>query len=722
MLRFFIVTVLCYFCSSLGPSHAQTDLPNVIVMLADDMGIGDTSAFQDFTGNGDDVQLETPHMERLARMGVRMTDAHTPSSRCSPTRYGLLTGRYPWRNRLKHWVLFGAQGDPMIESDRPTIASMLRESGYATAMVGKWHVGLRYQRADGMPAAGWNDADLTQPLFTSPIQHGFDFARFTSRSHGTSGPDAGAKRNRNAKGKNAKKRNGPKQSVGPGHLHGQIAVGATGNGKQLVANGSNAYVLNKLGSRHSDHAIDFLEHHIHDSTSNSKPFFLYYACNSNHTPYTSDKAIDGVPVAGGARTKSGNPMDARHDFVYENDVALGRLLDWLETSNDPRNPGRKLIESTLVIFTSDNGAEKNSDIATGPFRSHKGSVYEGGHRVPFIASWAAGGIGDGDATSDGMTSDAPIGLQDLYATLAEITGAELPDTRAGEKGAEDSYSILAALRGTPLPDRPPLFFNDHKEAAGDHAAMAIRIDSPKIDGKVFHGQWKLFFDASLIRKGQAVPYELYDLAVDQWETNDLINAAPLQPLIKFMTQEALNHRRVGGHRIAAFAPSKRVVFDWRSPSELATTFADKPTAGITIKRPEFNLETTVRGTSNDPSAGGLLFACDTIGLGINGGHSGSVNDRQAILIHFDRDVIVESVAIVSDQEGQCGGFYQVGNGAPLAIYCTNADIDAQDQSGILSDIGVVKAGQTLRLDSSQHYGVESPGNWRLATLIVRVID
>src|SRR5690606_27197934 len=112
------------------------------------------------------------NMERLARMGMRFTDAHTPSSRCSPTRYGLLTGRYPWRNRLKHWVLFGSQGDPMIERDRPTLATLFRDAGYGTAITGKWHVGLRYRRTDGSPAAGWDDADLTQPLFDTPVDHG----------------------------------------------------------------------------------------------------------------------------------------------------------------------------------------------------------------------------------------------------------------------------------------------------------------------------------------------------------------------------------------------------------------------------------------------------------------------------------------------------------------------------------------------------------------------
>ena len=133
----------------------DTNRPNIVLMMADDMGMGDTSAYQDFTRNPAADQLHTPAMERLARMGVRLTDAHTPSSRCSPTRYGLLTGRYPWRSRLKHWVLFGAQGDPMIENDRPTIASLLADNGYRTALVGKWlsHIRKKFKCSTNLELA-----------------------------------------------------------------------------------------------------------------------------------------------------------------------------------------------------------------------------------------------------------------------------------------------------------------------------------------------------------------------------------------------------------------------------------------------------------------------------------------------------------------------------------------------------------------------------------------
>ena len=658
------------------------DQPNIILMMADDMGMGDTSAYQDFTGNADEVQLHTPHMERLANLGVRFTDAHTPSSRCSPTRYSLLTGRYAWRSRLKHWVLYGAQGDPMIEPDRPTVASMLRDHGYVTAMYGKWHVGLRYRRADGSPAAGWEDADLTKPLHTSPLDHGFDHARFTSRSHGTSGPNA------------------PKESSGrgPGHVHGRTVVAATGDGKRIAVTGSDAYVLHRLGSRHSDNAMQFLTSHVSEETTRSRPFFLYYPANANHGPYTPDETIGGVAVAGAARTKSGQPMDARHDYIFENDVALGRMLDWLEKTDDPRQPDSRLIDTTLVIFTSDNGAEKNSDIATGPFRSNKGSAYEGGHRVPFIVSWPQGGVGDGDSSDPGESSPEPVSLTDIYATFAEIIGVELPDVRAGEKGGEDSFSVLSAFRGHTLTDRPPLIFNDHKEAERDPAATAIRIDSPRVGETVVPGQWKLFFDASLLRAGEAQPYELFNLAEDPHEESNLISTPGLEPLVEHLTELALLHRNAGGHRLAKIASRRTEAIDW--------THGEPP---------------RIDGLELSVSVVGGELAFSDNGLGITGGRSDAVDGGEAILVSFNQDVVVESAAIGAG-DGAVGGFYRVGSHAPLAIYCVDGDIDSRDQSGILSDIGLLKQGEELRFDSGPHYGNESSGEWRLQKLTVRLLQ
>jgi arylsulfatase A-like enzyme len=695
--------------------------PNIILMMADDMGMGDTSAYQDFTGNGDREQLHTPQMDRLARMGVRFTDAHTPSSRCTPTRYALLTGRYPWRNRLKHWVLFGSQGDPMIEPDRPTLATMLREQGYYTAVVGKWHVGLRYRKTGGSPAAGWEDADLTQPLFDTPLDHGFDDCRITSRSHGTSGPQAGSKRNTSG------------QPIGPGHIHGRNAVGAMGLGKKLVDEGPNAYVLTELGGRHSDSAIEFLDKHLSGRATRKKPFFLYYACNSNHGPYTPDTHVANTPVAGAARSVAGDDMDKRSDFIYENDVALGRLLNLLQTTDDPRNRSAKLIENTLVIFTSDNGAEKNDNTATGPFRSNKGSVYEGGHRVPFIVAWPRGGIGNGDASNPGQTNDTLIGLQDIFATLADLLDVKLPDLRTGARGAEDSVSVLSAWKGSTIQNRPMLF-NDHKQAE-DHAAGAIRLDAPVVNGIEYKGKWKLFFDADLLRKGRLKPTELYDLAADPKEQNNRMGEQPLKPLVDYLADQALLHRTAGGHRLAEFAPHRRTVFDWRADSDgdlgdetyrvgLARRFADKNAAGVTFApaiKETTQVTMTVKGSKGERSLKNEKFSINDNGLGLSGGISRRVDNGQALLICFDRDVIVESAEIVAGN-GTCGGFYRMARHDPLHIYCVDGDNDAQDQSGILSDLGVLLAGRILRLESSPNLGADEPGSWRLAALTVRVLE
>ncbi len=676
--------------------------PNVIFMMADDMGMGDTSAFQDFTGNADSVQVATPNMERLARRGVRFTDAHTPSSRCSPTRYGLLTGRYPWRNRLKHWVLFGAQGDPMIERDRPTLATLFRDAGYGTAMTGKWHVGLRYRRKDGSPAAEWDDADLTQPLFDTPVDHGFDFARFTSRSHGTSGPDASG---------TGKKKGGVKQTTGPGHLHDRTVIGATGSGKELVKDGDAAYVLSELGSRHSNFAIEYLSSHLSGGENETKPFFLYYPSPSNHGPYTPDVAIAGKPSRGASRTKSGEPMDLRHDFIYENDLILGRFLDWLESEDDPRHPGKKMIDTTVVVFTSDNGAEKNTDIASGPFRSHKGSTYEGGHRVPFIVSWDAGGIGDGDESTSGETNETPIVLTDMFATFAELIGSSLPDLVKGEKGAEDSFSILPAWRGERIIKRPPLFAHDHKEAKGDPAVSAIRVDSPQIEGQAVEGEWKLFFDADLLRLGKASPIELYDLESDQQEQNNRVSEEALQPLVAHLSDLAEKHRNQGGHRMTEISTEQSAEILFTAPD--GSTPKDATIADQTLSMKKGGVIVEIEVSDGTPHA-------NPRGLGVSAGKFKQVEGGETLTVRFDRDVLVQNLAIIAGN-GTCGGFYRVGNRAPLAIYCLDGDIDQKDQSGVLSDIGVVRKGEALVLSSAPHYGSETPGQWRLQGLSIRAL-
>jgi hypothetical protein len=279
-----------------------------------------------------------------------------------------------------------------------------------------------------------------------------------------------------------------------------------------------------------------------------------------------------------------------------------------------------------------------------------------------------------------------------------------------------------------------LLFNDHKETE-DHAAGAIRLDDPVVDGHVYVGKWKLFFDASLLRRGRANPIELYDLAADPQERDNRIDEEAVAPLVGYLAQQAFLHRTAGGHRLASIAPARRVRFDWCTDDDaeladgviqvgLCGRFADGPAAGVTAASeidgaPEVTM--TVIGARGDRILDRETFRPNDRGLGLSGGRFDQVDDGEALLIRFDRDVIVESAEVVAGN-GVCGGFYRVADSAALHIYCVDADNDAKDQSGLLSDLGVLKAGQPLLLDSSPHLGVESPGRWRLAALIVRVLS
>jgi arylsulfatase A-like enzyme len=480
------------------------------------MGMGDTSAYQDWSGNPDSAQLHTPAMDKLANMGVKFTDAHSPSSRCSPSRYAFLTGRYCWRTHLKHWVLFGVQGDPLIDRDRTTLPEFLRNAGYQTGMVGKWHVGLSYHKTDGTVADGWKDADISKPVADGPMDHGFDYFYGMSRSHPTSGP-------------NKPKDLNPNQSVGPGWMDGRKIVGATGNNKEVTG-----YVLNKVGDVLDERAFEFLK----PAVAAKKPFFLYFASPANHGPYTPSASIGGIPVAGASKNVDGSKCNSpRLDFVHQNDVHMRRLFTYLESTDDPRRPGKKLIDNTLFIFSSDNGSENKAKRFTGPLRSRKGSTYEGGHRVPFIASWPAGGIGDANANTAGRVCDRLLSLTDMFATFAEIIGKELPPLKGDSRGAEDSVSQLAALRGKNYPPRIPVFTNDHQEASkklsDKRAWVAIHSHATPHDG-----HWKLFFDHTWAYEQQYNPQEMYNLKTDQMEQQNLLENPEFKAVRNFFIEQA----------------------------------------------------------------------------------------------------------------------------------------------------------------------------------------
>lgn len=440
-------------------------LPNFIYVMADDLGMGDVSTYQDWTGNSDEDQLLTPNIDKLARMGVRFTDAHSSSTVCTPTRYAFLTGRYSWRTRLKHKVLFGPWAPPLIDRERVTLPEMLRSAGYDTGMSGKWHLGLLYSTTDGRLARSWEEADLRKDLLDGPVDHGFNYAFFTARSH--------------------------KSSAVAGWIENRTAINATRAGPHSVA----GYDMSLTGKMNFEHAKKFLDAHFAGPQRES-PFFLYYPTNSNHIPYVPSVAVNGVPVQGQSRFASGEHAGLRGDFIYENDVAVGEFLRYLGAQDDPRRPGHKLLENTLFIFTSDNGSETGEASSVGPLRGMKASIYEGGHRVPLIVSWPVGGVGDGNPETPGLTSGRLIGLHDVYATLAEITEQPLPPP---EHGPEDSESFLSTLRSTSTDrsTRSPAVFHDDYTLG---PALALR-----------DGPWKLIVGSDLVWRGRLAPIALFNL-------------------------------------------------------------------------------------------------------------------------------------------------------------------------------------------------------------------
>jgi hypothetical protein len=310
----------------------------------------------------------------------------------------------------------------------------------------------------------------------------------------------------------------------------------------------------------------------------------------------------------------------------------------------------------------------------------------------------------------------------MFATFAEICGQELPHLRAGKKGGEDSQSILSALQGERQLRSYPLFFNDHNEASQDKAVVALRCNSPMVDGQSYQGQWKLFFDPSLIRLGSAVPMALYELTSDPREQQDLLATPELQPLVQHLKAMADNHRNLGGHRYTDLQIEGAFQLDFSATGKLSELLSGK--SSVTVDLSDLDPPTQLLdGVKVTISAGRdktalasaeelATFEAGTAGLGIVGGKVGRIDRGEVVSLSFNRDVVLESASLTA-QNGACGGFYQIAENAPLAIYCIDADNDSKDQHGILSDLGVLPAGKRIVLNSSPHFGVEPAGSWQL---------
>lgn len=476
--------------------------PNVLFILADDLGYGDLSCYGA-------TRVSTPNIDRLAAEGRKFTDAHSPSSVCTPTRYNLLTGRYAWRTWVGGSTLWS--NDPMlIDPDRSTLADLFKEQGYTTACLGKWHLGF------GRPGAeGWDDVlgpDYNLDLKPGPLEVGFDyfwgfphvgqFPHFLIENHRVIGLD-------------------PKDPIRitpdkrPGFELDYLHRPRSGLAAALGWEGGAAtrYEHEELADRLTERAVRWL-----DEYEEEKPFFLYLAHRNIHGP-----------LKPASRFLGSSEIGVYGDFLNEFDHSIGEVLAALDRHD--------LAKDTLVIFSSDNGGvlqyrpidhpEVEGHRLNGPLRGQKTFVYEGGVRVPLIARWP------GRIPAGSRDEKTLLALTDTYATFAEFFGKALPDD-----AAEDSFSFLGALidREQTTPKRESLVMDSYREM------MAIR-----------RGPWKLILGqtgggANAVTEPdlEKPPGQLYHIGEDLAES---VNRYDDQPeIVAKLTEELIRIRERGRSR------------------------------------------------------------------------------------------------------------------------------------------------------------------------------
>jgi arylsulfatase A len=451
-----IFLLIVFYLFSLA-ADGQAAKPNIIYILADDLGYGDLSCYNPAS------KIRTPVIDALAGEGMMFTDAHSGSSVCSPTRYGILTGRYAWRTKLQSGVLW-SYDEPLIPDTRPTVAGFLQSEGYSTAVVGKWHLGLGWEKA-----VSSNSVDITKPLLAGPNTIGFDYFYGITASLDIP-PYVWIENNKVT----ATSIDTIEERKGKGFWR----KGAIGNDFK------HEEVLPKI--------IDRSTAYIKEQAATRKPFFLYIPLTSPHTPILPTSVYSG---------RSGT--NEYGDFTLMTDDLVKRVLDAVKESGIERN--------TIIIFTSDNGCSPSADMAglaamghqvSGPFRGAKADIWEGGHRVPFIVRWPG-------RISPGSSSSKTICLTDLFATVADMLGKTLPD-HAGE----DSYSILPLLL--------------HKEGFARTSTIhhsidgnfAIRKDNWKLVFAAGSGGWANPTEKKATEL-KLPPIQLYDLDTDPGEKINL---------------------------------------------------------------------------------------------------------------------------------------------------------------------------------------------------------
>ncbi len=451
-------------------STSERKPPNIVVILADDLGYGDPVCYNAQS------KIPTPHMDRLAREGIRFTDAHTPSAVCTPTRYGLLTGRYCWRSRLKSGVL-GGYSDPLIEKDRLTIASLLKRQGYRTGCVGKWHLGLGWVRNDASKGPQAGNIDYDQTVTHGPQSLGFDYSYIIPASLDMD-PYCWLE-------------NGHTVEAPIGHTPGSKRRWDQGGGFWRAGPVAPSFDFTGVLPTVTSKSVEFIERQTAQT-----PFFLYVPLNAPHTPWMPTDEFRG-------RTE----VDWYGDFVAQVDASIGRIVQSLDDEG--------FADNTLLIVTSDNGShwpvaqiEKFAHRANDRWRGQKADIHDAGHRVPFVCRWPG-------MVRPGSRTDQTICLTDLMATIAAVVEDRLP-----ADAGQDSYNILPAMLDPDL-DKPIREAIVHHSLSG---MFAIRQGPWKlIDGRGSGG----FTAPRQIEPKPGEPEgQLYNLDDDPGERNNLWSERP----------------------------------------------------------------------------------------------------------------------------------------------------------------------------------------------------
>ena len=483
--RFAFVLLACLIVPLKSEGKNQ---PNVIVVMADDLGIGDISP------TNPKGKIKTPHLQGLADEGITFLDAHTPSSVCTPTRYGLLTGRYNWRSRLARGVLSG-RSEHLIPADRPTLGHLMKSGGYHTAMIGKWHLGWDWHKVD-------DKIDFTKPVTNGPNINGFD--QYYGHCGSLDMP--------------------PYVWVDTGRIT------ALPDREEGVAKRQNRYGWYRKGPIGADFHIDQVLPHLFNksidyvneraqASKDGNPFFLYLALPAPHTPI--------VPVSPFRGASGLNPYA---DFVLQTDFHVGQLLAALK-AND-------IDDNTLFIFTSDNGCSPEANFPllkehdhepSAGYRGHKADIYEGGHRVPLIARWPG-------KISKGRKTEALACLTDLYTTFESLTGQE---RRA--VGGEDGFSLLPVFEGANTSGRSTLI----SHSIG--GSFAIRQGNWKLCLSAGSGGWSAPREKEA--KDQNLPaIQLFNLDSDPAEQTNLESEHPARvaSLIQLLSHQVSSGRCTPG--------------------------------------------------------------------------------------------------------------------------------------------------------------------------------